>query len=138
MVEKYILLVEDNPDDVVLTKMALKKGQIPNKMVVARDGLEALDFLFCRGKYARRDPNKKPALILLDLKLPKVDGLDVLKEIQSNDNSRDIPVVVLTCSTEEKDQAESYGLGAKSFISKPTGFSQFVEVVRLVSAKWLC
>jgi CheY-like chemotaxis protein len=137
MAEKHVLVIEDSPDDFALTEMAFRKARMPHKMVVAWDGVEALDYLFCRGKYTGRDPNGKPALILLDLKLPRLDGFDVLKVIRSDKNTCSIPVVVLTSSTEEKDMAESLSLGAKGFTSKPTSFSQFVEVIQQVSAKWL-
>jgi two-component system response regulator len=131
------LLVEDNPDEVALAELAFKKSQIPNRLVVARDGLEALDYLFCCGNYLGRDSNDKPALILLNLNLPGLDGFGVLKEIQSNVTTSSIPVVVLTNSIEEKDRSESLRLGAQDFISKPPGFSQFVEVVQQLSARWL-
>ena len=119
MNDKLVLLVEDNEDDVTLTEMAFKKGQIPGKLVVVMDGQEALDFLFYQGKYKNRTPVENPALILLDLKLPLVSGLDVLKEIRANKNTSQIPVVILTSSIEEKDQTDSYSLGANDFICKP-------------------
>lgn len=137
MSDKHILLVEDNPDDIALTDMAFRRAKVTNKFVTVGDGEEALDYLFCRGKYADRDLSEKPALILLDLKLPKLGGLEVLRAIQADKNTRSIPVVVLSCSTEEKDQSESYRLGAKSFCSKPTSFTKFIEVIRQVKAKWL-
>ena len=131
------LLVEDNEDDVTLTEMAFKKGQIPGKLVVVVDGQEALDFLFYQGKYTTRTPVENPALILLDLKLPLVSGLDVLKEIRANKDTNQIPVVVLTSSMEEKDRTDSYRLGANDFISKPTGYSHFIEVIQQIKTKWL-
>jgi two-component system, response regulator len=137
MNDKYVLLVEDNPDDVTLTEIAFKKGQIPNKLVVAVDGEEALDFLFCRGKHAGQDICEKPALVLLDLKLPLVSGLDVLKAIRADSRTSQIPVVVLTSSMEDNDRIESCNLGANDFIRKPTGFSHFVEIIQRVKAKWL-
>jgi two-component system response regulator len=137
MSNKYVLLVEDNPDDVELTKMAFKKGQISNKLIVAEDGREALDFLFCRGNGADRIPSGNPAVVLLDLKLPCVSGLDILKEIRSDKNTSQIPVVVLTSSSEEKDQTDSFRLEANDFIRKPTSYSHFVEIIQKIKAKWL-
>jgi two-component system, response regulator len=137
MNDKLVLLVEDNEDDVTLTEMAFKKGQIPGKLAVVVDGREALDFLFYQDKYTNRNPVENPALILLDLKLPLVSGLDVLKEVRANRNTSHIPVVVLTSSIEEKDQADSYRLGANYFIIKPTGYSHFIEVIQQIKAKWL-
>ncbi len=137
MTEKYILLVEDNPDDVTLTKMAFKKSQLLNKLVVVINGQEALDYLFCQDKYAQRDVQDAPALILLDLKLPFVSGLDVLKEIRADKRTSQIPVIVLTSSIEDRDKAESYNRGANDFICKPTGFSHYIEVIQQIKAKWL-
>ncbi len=137
MAEKYVLLVEDDPDHVILTEMAYKKSQMPGKLVVVTDGREALDFLFYHGKYTNRTPAENPALILLDLKLPFVSGLDVLKEVRSNKNTHLIPVVVLTSSLEEKDRTDSNRLGANDFIRKPTGFSHFLEEIQQIKAKWL-
>jgi two-component system response regulator len=137
MDKRYVLLVEDNSDEVVLTQLAFKKNQIPARLEVARDGREALDFLFCRGKYAVRDPQDQPALVLLDLKLPLISGLEVLQQIRAAKSTSEISVVVLTCSTEDIDQAESYRLGANGFIRKPTRFSEFVEAIRTIHAKWL-
>ena len=137
MNDKYVLLVEDNPDDVTLTEIAFKKGQVHNKLVVAVDGQEALDFLFCRGKHAGEDSCEKPALVLLDLKLPLVSGMDVLKAIRADARTSQIPVVILTSSMEDNDKTESCKLGANDFIRKPTGFSNFVEIIQQVKAKWL-
>jgi two-component system, response regulator len=137
MTDKLVLLVEDNEDDVTLTEIAFKKGQIPGKLAVVVDGREALDFVFYQDKYTNRNPVEDPALILLDLKLPLVSGLDVLKEVKANRNTSHIPVVVLTSSIEEKDQADSYRLGANDFIHKPTGYSHFIEVIQQLKAKWL-
>jgi two-component system response regulator len=137
MNDKLVLLVEDNEDEVTLTEMAFKKGQIAGKLAVVVDGQEALDFIFHHGKYADRNQNGKPALVLLDLKLPLVSGLDVLKEIRANENTSQIPVVVLTSSIEEKDRIDSNRLGANDFIIKPTGYTHFVEVIQQIKAQWL-
>jgi two-component system, response regulator len=137
MESKTILLVEDNPDDEALTLRALKKNNIMNEVVVARDGAEALDYLFCRGAHAGRDPREKPALTLLDLKLPKVDGLEVLRQIRANPSSQLLPVVILTSSKEEQDLINGYRLGANSYIRKPVDFSQFMEAVRSLGLYWL-
>jgi two-component system, response regulator len=135
--EKYILLVEDNPDDEALTLRALKKNNIANRMVVARDGAEALDFLFGRGAHAGRDTASLPTVMLLDLKLPKVDGLEVLKALRADERTRVLPVVVLTSSKEERDIVASYALGANSFIRKPVDFDQFVQSVGDLGLYWL-
>ena len=134
---KVILLVEDNPDDEALTLRALKKNNIRNEVVVARDGIEALDYLFAAGLHAGRDMTEMPQVILLDLKLPKVDGLEVLRRIRSDPRTRFLPVVVLTSSKEEKDLTESYSLGANSYIRKPVDFDQFTEAVRQLGLYWL-
>jgi two-component system, response regulator len=134
---KYILLVEDNPDDVILTKIAFKRGNVPNKLVVVGNGQEALDFLFHNGRFSNQGSQDKPGLILLDLKLPLVSGLDVLKQIKSNKNMASIPIVVLTCSLEEKDQSESYRLGANDYIRKPISLSDFVQIIKNIQNKWL-
>ena len=125
-----ILLVEDNPDDEALTLRALRKNNIANIVSVARDGSEALDFLFCMGAYADRDSREIPQVILLDLKLPKVDGLDVLRRIRADERTQLLPVVILTSSNEEQEQIRGYKLGANSYIRKPVDFNQFVEAVR--------
>jgi len=137
MEDKNILLVEDNPDDEALTLRALKKNNIMNEVVVARDGVEALDYLFCRGGHAGRDAQMQPALILLDLKLPKVDGLDVLREIRANLSTQLLRVVILTSSREEQDLINGYRLGANSYIRKPVDFGQFMEAVRQLGLYWL-
>jgi len=131
-----ILLVEDNPDDVELALHALKRNNILNPIVVARDGQEALDYLFHEGKYAD-SKHDKPALILLDLKLPKVDGIEVLRKIKAENELKKVPVVILTSSKEEKDLVESYDLGVNSYIRKPVDFDQFVETVRYIGYYWL-
>jgi two-component system response regulator len=132
-----ILLVEDNPDDVELTLHALKKNKLSNHIQVVRDGAEALEFLFSTGAYAGRDLNHTPKVILLDLKLPKVDGMEVLRKIKADALTRSIPVVVLTSSREERDIVESYRLGVNSYIAKPVDFEQFTEVVRQLGLYWL-
>jgi len=137
MEEKTILLVEDNPDDVELTIRALKKNHILNRMIVAKDGVEALDYLFGTGGHAGRDVRKLPIVILLDLKLPKVDGLEVLKRIRQNELTRLLPVVILTSSEEEKDKIKGYELGANSYIRKPVDFIQFTEAIKALGLYWL-
>ncbi|MEH1871026.1 response regulator [Nostoc sp.] len=131
-----ILLVEDNPDDEALTLRALKKNNIMNEVVVARDGVEALDYLFGKGVYADRDMNVMPNLILLDLKLPKMDGLEVLRHLRTDDRTRILPVVILTSSKEEQDLINGYSLGANSYVRKPVNFSQFSEAVRQLGLYW--
>jgi two-component system, response regulator len=137
MNDKLVLLVEDNEDDVTLTEMAFKKGQISGKLAVVVDGQEALDFIFYQDKYTNRTPVKNPALILLDLKLPYVSGLDVIQEIRANNDTNQIPVVMLTSSIEEKDRTDINRLGANDFIIKPTGYAHFIEVIQQIKAKWL-
>jgi CheY-like chemotaxis protein len=137
MSNKAILLVEDNPDDVELTIRALKKNSISNKVIVAKDGVEALDYLFGKGMYAGRDVNELPILTLLDLKLPKIDGLEVLKAIRQNDLTKLLPVVILTSSLQEEDVINGYKLGANSYVRKPVDFNQFVEAIKLVGLYWL-
>lgn len=132
-----ILLVEDNPNDVELTLHALKKNNLTNSIHVVRDGAEALEYLFASGAYAGRDVNQAPKVILLDLKLPKVDGMEVLQRIKSDQRTRSIPVVVLTSSREERDIVESYRLGVNSYITKPVDFEQFTEAVRQLGLYWL-
>jgi len=137
MNNKILLLVEDNPDDEALTLRALRKNNISNEVVVARDGVEALDFLFGTGAYAGRDVRIQPQLILLDLKLPKLDGLDVLRRLRAVEHTMLLPVVVLTSSKEEEDRMQSYRLGANSYIRKPVDFLQFIEAVRQLGLYWL-
>lgn len=134
---KTILLVEDNPDDEVLTLRALRRHHVANEIVVARDGAEALDYLLGTGDYADRDVTQIPQLILLDLKLPKVDGLEVLRRLRQNLYVRNVPVVVMTTSDEEHDRIQSYDLHANSFIRKPVDFNEFVEVIRQIGLYWL-
>jgi two-component system response regulator len=133
----FILLVEDNPDDEALTLRALKRNNILNEVIVARDGAEALEFLFGTGRHAGRDTDQQPQLILLDLKLPKVDGLGVLEAVRKNPRTQLQPVVVLTTSNEERDLVASYQLGANSYIRKPVDFQQFIEAVRQLGMYWL-
>lgn len=137
MKNNMILLVEDNPDDEELTLRALRKNNIGNNLVVARDGAEALDFLFCTGQYADRDPHDLPQVILLDLKLPKVDGLEVLSRIRSEERTHLLPVVILTSSREEQDLIKGYKLGANSYVRKPVDFNRFIEAVRQLGLYWL-
>ena len=132
-----ILLVEDNPNDVELTLLALKDNNLTNPVSVVRDGEEALEFIFATGAYADRQNVEKPRVILLDLKLPKVDGLEVLRQIKSDPRTRTIPVVVLTSSREERDIVESYNLGVNSYIVKPVDFEQFTQAVRHLGLYWL-
>lgn len=134
---KTILLVEDNPDDAALTLRVLKKHNIANEVVEAHDGVEALDYLFGTGAHAGRDLRQQPQVILLDLKLPKVDGLEVLRRVRSDPRTRLLPVVILTSSKEEKDRVNSYALGANSYIRKPVDFNQFAESVRQLGLYWL-
>lgn len=137
MNDKYILLVEDNPDDEELTLVGLKKGGVLNEVQVVRDGEEAVHFLFAEGNYRDRDPAKLPAVILLDLKLPKLNGFEVLERIRANKVTRCIPVVILTSSNEEEDIVTGYNLGANSFVRKPVEFSSFVEAVSKLGLYWL-
>jgi two-component system response regulator len=137
MTNKTILLVEDNPDDEELTLRALRKNNVLNEVAVARDGAEALDYLFCRGPYADRDLRVQPSMTLLDLKLPKIDGLEVLRQIRANPATQMLPVVILTSSKEEQDVVTGYRLGANSYIRKPVDFEQFVDAVRSLGLYWL-
>jgi len=132
-----ILLVEDSPSDLELTLHALKRNNIANHIHVVSDGEEALDFIFCENEYVNRDVNNTPRIIMLDLKLPKVDGIEVLRRIKQDARTRRIPVVMLTSSREEKDIIESYELGVNSYIIKPVDFEQFTEAVRQVGFYWL-
>lgn len=135
--EVEILLVEDNPEDVELALHALRRNNLANRIHVVRDGEEALDFLFCRGAYAERSFENPPRLVLLDLKLPKVDGLEVLRELKSDPRTKPIPVVILTASREEKDMVNGYQFGVNSYIQKPLDFDQFRETVRQLGLYWL-
>lgn len=132
-----ILLVEDNPNDVELTLHAFKKHNLANQIHVVRDGAEALDYLFATGAYAERDMSDRPKVVLLDLKLPKVDGLEVLRRIKTDPRTKTIPVAVLTSSREERDIVDSYELGVNSYIRKPVDFDQFTEAVRTLGMYWL-
>jgi len=132
-----ILLVEDSPEDIEITLRALKKNNLANKVHVVEDGEQALDFIFATGKYIERDINNRPKLILLDIKLPKVDGLEVLRRVRADERTRQIPVVILTSSQEEKDIMESYKLGVNSYITKPVDFNQFVNTVADLGYYWL-
>ena len=134
---RIILLVEDNPDDEALTLRALKRNNILNPVVVARDGVEALDYLFGTGAYTGRDLHMMPQVILLDLKLPKVDGLEVLQRLRAHERTRLLPVVILTSSKEEQDLIQGYSLGANSYVRKPVDFTQFAEAVRQMGLYWL-
>ncbi len=135
--EKVILLVEDNPDDELLTRRALKKNNIGNEVVVARDGVEALDYLFGTGVHEGRDLSELPQVMLLDLKLPKIDGLGVLRRVRADERTRLLPVVILTSSREQQDLVDGYGCGANSYIRKPVDFAQFIEAVRQLGLYWL-
>ena len=137
MNEKIILLVEDNPDDEELTLRALKKNNILNEVVVARDGVEALDYLFGAGAHAGRDVDAVPQVILLDLKLPKIDGLEVLRRVRADERTKLLPVVILTSSREEQDLINGYRLGANSYVRKPVEFNEFAEAVRQLGLYWL-
>jgi CheY-like chemotaxis protein len=135
--EVEILLVEDNPNDVELALRALRKRNLANKVHVAKDGAEALEYIFATGAYAGRNINNKPKVVLLDLKLPKVDGLEVLRRIKSDERTKVIPVVILTSSTEERDIVESYQLGVNSYIIKPVDFDKFLEAVSELGLYWM-
>lgn len=134
---KVILLVEDNPSDIALTRRALEKSAIRNDLVVAEDGQEALDYLFCSGAHAGRNAGDMPVLILLDLNMPRVDGLEFLRRIRADGRTRRLPVVILTSSSEERDIAASYDLGTNSYIRKPVDFHQFAEVIKQLGLYWL-
>lgn len=137
MNERTILLVDDNEDDVALTLRALEKNNICNKVVVARDGVEALEFLHCEGAHAGRDPADLPQVVLLDLNMPRLGGLEVLQRIRADERTQTIPVVILTSSREERDLVQSYKGGANSYIQKPVDFPQFTEAVRHLGLYWL-
>ena len=132
-----ILLVEDNPEDEALTLRALKKNNIGNEIVVVRDGAEALDYLFCRNTFANRDPEALPALILLDIKLPKIDGLEVLRRVRAEKRTQSLPIVLLSSSNERKDVIEGYKGGANSYVRKPIDFAQFIEAIQQLGFYWL-
>ena len=134
---KSILLVEDNPDDEALAIRALKRHHISNEIVVAHDGVEALDYLFGTGLHAGRDLSLKPTVVLLDLKLPRIDGLEVLRRLREDERTRLLPVVILTTSNEEQDMLDSYSLGCNSYIRKPVDFVQFSEAIRQLGMYWL-
>ena len=135
--DQVILLVEDNPDDVTLTLRALEKSNVLNEVIVVRDGREALDWLFCTGAHTARDPCTVPAVVLLDLKLPKLGGLEVLERIRADEIMRVLPVIVLTSSREEEDVIRSYQLGANSYIRKPVNFDEFIAAVKQLGLYWL-
>lgn len=137
MKNRTILLVEDNPDDEALTIRALKKNNILNEVIVAHDGVEAIDYIFGTGLYTGRDINIMPTVTLLDLKMPRMDGLEVLRRIRTDERTRLIPVVILTSSKEEKDLIDSYSLGANSYICKPVDFEKFTEAIQQLSLYWL-
>jgi two-component system response regulator len=137
MDDKAILLVEDNPDDVELTLRAFQKNNIRNQMVVVRDGAEALDYLFAAGAYADRNPRHLPQVVLLDLKLPRVDGLQVLQRIRADERTRLLPVVILTSSKEEQDVIKGYQLGCNSYVRKPVSFDDFLDAARQLGLYWL-
>ncbi len=134
---RRILLVEDNPDDQQLTLRALDRHHIANQVVIVHDGVEAIDYLFGTGEFAGRDPADLPALVLLDLKLPRLDGLEVLQRIRADERTRLLPVVILTSSAEERDLISGYSLGANSYVRKPVDFEQFAEAVRYLGLYWL-
>ena len=137
MEKRNILLVEDNPDDVELTIRAFKKNNLLNEIVVAGDGVEALDYLYARGKYSGRDTSNMPAVVLLDLKLPKMNGLEVLKHMRGDELTKLIPVVILTSSKEEQDMINGYKLGANSYIRKPVDFTRFIDAIQQLGVYWL-
>ncbi|MBN1782699.1 response regulator [bacterium] len=137
MDNRVILLVEDNPDDEVLTIRTLKKYHIMNEVVVVHDGSEALEYLFCEGDYADRNPSVMPVIVMLDIKLPKINGLEVLRNIRQHEKTRLLPVVILTSSDEERDLIDSYQLGANSYVRKPVHFQEFQEAVRHLTLYWV-
>lgn len=137
MEENMILLVEDNPDDEALTVRALKKNNLRNELVIARDGAEAIDYLFAEGQHQGRNINQLPALILLDLQLPKIDGFGVLKRLRADQRTRFLPVVILTSSAEQEDIINAYNLGANSYVRKPVDFDEFIKTVGQLGPYWL-
>jgi two-component system response regulator len=134
---QIILLVEDNPDDEALTLRALQRNNITNRVVIAHDGVEAVDYLFGHGAYEGRDPSDLPQIVLLDLKLPRMDGFEVLKKLRADPRTKLLPVVILTSSKEQQDLVQGYGLGANSYVRKPVDFDQFVQAVRQLGLYWL-
>jgi two-component system response regulator len=137
MKNNLIMLIEDNPDDEALTVRALKKHKIVNEVVVARDGVEALEYLFGEGAHAGRDTREMPQVVLLDLKLPKLDGLGVLRRLRADDRTKLLPIVILTSSNEEQDRVQGYGLGANSYVRKPVDFDRFVDAAKHLGLYWL-
>ncbi len=137
MDSKFILLIEDSEDDIKLTEMAFKENNIKNELVVLRDGAEAMDYIFCKGTYSNRDKNKLPALILLDIKLPKINGIEVLKQLRSNIRTKLIPVVILTSSKEEKDLINGYSFGCNSYVRKPVNFNEFTGAMKQLGLYWI-
>lgn len=137
MTDPVILLIEDNADDEVLTVRAFKKSSVPNRVIVVRDGVEALDWLFGSGAYATRDMSVEPQIVLLDLKLPRLDGLEVLRRLRADPRTALLPVIVMTSSKEEEDVMKSYQLGANSYVRKPVEFERFVEAVKSLGLYWL-
>lgn len=137
MADKTILLVEDNPDDEELTIRALRQAKVANEVIVARDGIEALDYLFGKGKFEGRDPSQWPTVVLLDLKLPKLNGLDVLQRVRADPRTRLIPVVILTSSSQDEDMVNSYASGANSYVRKPVEFGSFASAVTQLGVYWL-
>lgn len=137
MTDRYILLVEDNPDDEELTLLSLRKNPLAHEVVVVRDGVEAIDYLFAIGQYSGRDISRVPTVILLDLKLPKLDGLGVLKRLRADERTRNLPVVVLTSSSQDADVIASYNFGANSYVRKPVDFNEFQEAVKVLGIYWL-
>jgi CheY-like chemotaxis protein len=137
MAASSILLVEDNPDDEALTIRAFRKNNVTNEVIVARDGAEALDYLFGTGAYANRDTSLQPQVVILDLKLPKIDGLEVLRQLRAAPQTKLLPVVILTSSNEERDRLQGYDLGANSYVRKPVDFAEFVDAVRQLGLYWL-
>ncbi len=135
--DRVILLVEDNPDDEALTLRAFGKSNVPHRVVVTRDGVEALDYLFATGSHAGSEPRAMPQLVLLDLKLPRIDGLEVLRRVRSDDRTRLLPVVILTSSKEQQDMLDGYGLGANSYVQKPVDFTHFLRAVEQLELYWL-